>query len=139
MPKLQHKSSNDIALAARRISVSQVVSGIPDPEKDEETRRAVSVFVCVWYEFGGIIYIYDALSLNSVQQAVAKKERRKASMERLFLTQGVRKTIAEVMRACVEDLNKEQADTEHTPVSKLQVRKRERECLVYRVFTSFHA
>ncbi len=70
--------------------------------------------------------ISDSLSLNSVPQAVAKKIRRKKSVERLFVTQGARRCIDGVVNAAIEDLQKEEGKgQEHTPVSKLQVRERE--------------
>ncbi len=66
--------------------------------------------------------IADSLSLDSVTQAVAKKERRKKSVERLFLTEGVRECIDGVIKAAIADLEKEEVGgQEYTPVSKLQV------------------
>ncbi len=122
MPRLQHKASNDIAVAARRMSINQVVSSIPDPKEEERKRKAVSV--CVVCESRGIIS--DSLSLIPVSQAVAKKERRKKSIERLFVTPGARECIDGVVKAAIEDLQKEEDEgQEHTPVSKLQVRERE--------------
>ncbi len=79
--------------------------------------------VCLWCESGGII-ISDNMSYNSVLQAIAKKERRKASIERLFLTQGAKKSITEVLKAAVQDLKKEEDAGERTPISTLQVRER---------------